>query len=70
MRRTGLVVWGAHQLAASMVRPGVTTGEIDKAVEIGRRAAEENLDAIRELVEGLPAAEGPGDPLRWPPGPS
>lgn len=33
MRRTGLVVWGAHQLAASMVRPGVTTGEIDKAVE-------------------------------------
>ncbi|MFM8883633.1 MAG: patatin-like phospholipase family protein, partial [Solirubrobacterales bacterium] len=26
--------------------------EIDKAVEIGRRAAEENLDAIRELVEG------------------
>ena len=24
--------------------------EIDKAVEIGRRAAEENLDAIRELV--------------------
>ncbi len=26
--------------------------EIDKAVEIGRRAAEENLEAIRELVEG------------------
>jgi methionyl aminopeptidase len=33
MRRAGLVVWGAHQLAASMVRPGVTTGEIDAAVE-------------------------------------
>ncbi|MFM7520522.1 MAG: type I methionyl aminopeptidase [Planctomycetota bacterium] len=33
MRRTGLVVWGAHQLAASMVRPGVTTGDIDLAVE-------------------------------------
>jgi hypothetical protein len=24
--------------------------EIDKAVEVGRRAAEENLEAIRELV--------------------
>lgn len=33
MRRAGLLVWGAHQLAKSMVRPGVTTGEIDAAVE-------------------------------------
>jgi len=33
MRRAGLVVWGAHQLARSLVRPGVTTGEIDAAVE-------------------------------------
>lgn len=33
MRRAGLVVWGAHQVAAAMVRPGVTTGEIDAAVE-------------------------------------
>jgi methionyl aminopeptidase len=33
MRRAGLVVWGAHQMAAGMVRPGVTTGEIDAAVE-------------------------------------
>jgi len=33
MRRAGLVVWGAHQLAGGMVRPGVTTGEIDAAVE-------------------------------------
>jgi methionyl aminopeptidase len=33
MRRAGLLVWQAHQLAASMVRPGVTTGEIDAAVE-------------------------------------
>jgi methionyl aminopeptidase len=33
MRRAGLVVWGAHELAESMVRPGVTTGEIDAAVE-------------------------------------
>ena len=33
MRRAGLVVWGAHQLAGSLVRPGITTGEIDRAVE-------------------------------------
>lgn len=33
MRRAGLVVWGAHQVAAGLVRPGVTTGEIDAAVE-------------------------------------
>lgn len=33
MRRAGLVVWGAHQVARSMVKPGVTTGEIDLAVE-------------------------------------
>ncbi len=33
MRRAGLVVWGAHQLAGEMVRPGVSTGEIDAAVE-------------------------------------
>ncbi|MFM8703857.1 MAG: M24 family metallopeptidase, partial [Planctomycetia bacterium] len=33
MRRAGLVVWGAHQVAAALVKPGVTTGEIDKAVD-------------------------------------
>jgi methionyl aminopeptidase len=33
MRKAGFVVWQAHQLAASMIRPGVTTGEIDAAVE-------------------------------------
>lgn len=33
MRRAGLVVWGAHQLVASLVRPGITTGELDSAVE-------------------------------------
>jgi methionyl aminopeptidase len=33
MRRAGLLVWGAHQLAASLVRPGITTGEIDLAIE-------------------------------------
>jgi methionyl aminopeptidase len=33
MRRAGLVVWGAHQLAGSLVRPGISTVEIDLAVE-------------------------------------
>ncbi len=33
MRKAGLVVWRAHQLAASLARPGATTGEIDAAVE-------------------------------------
>lgn len=33
MRKAGLLVWQAHQIAGSMVRPGVTTGEIDRAVE-------------------------------------
>lgn len=33
MREAGLVVWGANQIAASSVKPGVTTGEIDAAIE-------------------------------------
>ena len=32
MRKPGLLVWQAHELAGSMVRPGVTTGEIDDVV--------------------------------------
>ena len=31
MRKAGLLVWQAHQLAAAMVRPGVTPAEIDAA---------------------------------------
>lgn len=33
MRRAGLLVWQAHQVAAELVKPGVTTAEIDAAVE-------------------------------------
>jgi len=33
MRKAGLLVWQAHQVAGDLVRPGVTTGEIDAAVE-------------------------------------
>lgn len=33
MRRAGLLVWHAHRVAESLARPGVTTAEIDAAVE-------------------------------------
>lgn len=33
MRKAGLMVWHAHQVAQSLLKPGVTTGEIDAAVE-------------------------------------
>jgi methionyl aminopeptidase len=33
MRKAGLLVWKAHQVAADLVRPGITTSEIDAAVE-------------------------------------
>jgi len=33
MRRAGLVVWAAHEAARKLVRPGVTTAEINAAVE-------------------------------------
>jgi methionyl aminopeptidase len=33
MRKAGLLVYHAHQIAASMIRPGVTTRELDAAVE-------------------------------------
>lgn len=33
MRKAGLLVWRAHQVAKALVRPGITTGEIDAAVE-------------------------------------
>ena len=33
MRQAGLLVWQAHQEAAALVQPGVTTAEIDRAIE-------------------------------------
>lgn len=33
MRQAGLAVWRAHQIAAEMMRPGVTTREIDAALD-------------------------------------
>ncbi len=57
MRRAGLVVWGAHQVASALVKPGVTTGEIDQAVD--RFFAEHNAIALFKGVPGkvpFPAA--------------
>ena len=33
MRKAGILVWQAHQIVREMVRPGVTTGELDAAIE-------------------------------------
>lgn len=33
MRKAGLLVWEAHQLVVPLLRPGVTTAEIDAAIE-------------------------------------
>ncbi|HEV3025483.1 MAG TPA: type I methionyl aminopeptidase, partial [Pirellulales bacterium] len=33
MREAGLLVWHAHQKAAALVRPGVTTAQIDAAID-------------------------------------
>src|SRR5262245_16113029 len=33
MRKAGLVVWAAHQAAKAVVRPGVTTAEIDAVID-------------------------------------
>src|SRR5258708_8053657 len=33
MREAGLLVWQAHQKAAALVRPGVTTAQIDAAID-------------------------------------
>lgn len=33
MRKAGLLVWKAHQLAAAQIRPGVSTAEVDAVIE-------------------------------------
>ena len=50
LRKAGFVVWEAHQLAASMIRPGVTTAEIDAAVEDFFR--ERNVEPLFKGVPG------------------
>jgi methionyl aminopeptidase len=49
MRQAGLVLWQAHQVAAGQVKPGVTTAEINEAVE-GFFAAHH----VTPLFKGVP----------------
>jgi methionyl aminopeptidase len=53
MRKAGLLTWQAHQVAAALVKPGVTTGEINAAVE--RFFAEHKAIA---LFKGVPSPTG------------
>jgi len=56
MREAGLLTWEAHQVAKSMVRPGVATREIDAAVDqfLASRGA-------IPLFKGVPGPEGVPD---------
>ena len=57
MRKAGLLVWQAHQIAADLVRPGITTGEIDAAID--KFFAEQNAIPLFKGVPGkvpFPAA--------------
>lgn len=42
MRQAGLAVWQAHQIAADIICPGATTGQVDRAIA----AYFESLDAV------------------------
>ena len=57
MRQAGLVVWEAHQAAAALVQPGVTTAELDAAVEdvFNRHGAEPLFKGVAGKVP-FPAA--------------
>jgi len=57
MRKAGLLVWQAHQIAAAMIRPGVTTAAIDAAID--RYFNERNAQPLFKGVPGtvpFPAA--------------
>ena len=53
MRQAGLLTWKCHQVAAAMVKPGVTTGEINDAVE----QFMQEQQAI-PLFKGVPSSTG------------
>jgi methionyl aminopeptidase len=50
MRAAGLVVWGAHNVAAQLVKPGITTAEIDAAVD--KYISEQGAQALFKGVPG------------------
>ncbi len=51
MRKAGLLVWEAHQIAARLVKPGITTAEIDAAIE--RFFAEKHAEPLFKGVPGV-----------------
>ncbi len=53
MRQAGLLTWQAHQVAAELVRPGITTEEINDAVE--RFILEQHAEP---LFKGVPSSNG------------
>ena len=53
MREAGLLVWKAHQLAAEMAQPGISTTEMNEAVEI---FIEKNH--ALPLFKGVPSSTG------------
>ncbi len=58
MREAGLLVWNAHQVAAVLVQPGISTGEINAAVEkfISDNHAEALFKGVPGPKEPFPAA--------------
>ena len=56
MRKAGLLVWEAFQLAQKMIRPGVETGQIDKAMEqfYVEKQAEPLFKHYPNSMEGAP----------------
>ena len=53
MRQAGLLTWQAHQVAAELVKPGITTAEINAAVE----AFIQESRAVA-LFKGVPSSTG------------
>lgn len=50
MRTAGLVAWGAHNVAAQLVKPGITTAEINAAVD--KYITEQGAQALFKGVPG------------------
>ena len=56
MRRAGMLVWQAHQAAARLIKPGVTTHELESAIaEVFRNAEAEPLFLNYPGVTPFPA---------------
>jgi methionyl aminopeptidase len=59
MRQAGLLVWQAHEVARELVRPGITTGEIDAAVEQFIRSQDNATPLFRGVMDSSGKAPFP-----------